>query len=207
MTPSQTCETIRVALSARLDNEDTGIPEAQLAAHLESCAECRQWLARAHRVEVGVVDAPDLTDRIMAAVAADAVDGPAATRAPGPAPERRRILQVATIAIAAVQVALALPDLLGALGFGPSQHVSHEIGCLDLALAVGFLLAGLRPALAAAYTPVAIVLATGLVATSGLDVLHHRVGAGQEVAHMVIVAQAALVWGLARSEVRSPRFS
>src|SRR5439155_24112674 len=113
--PSLPCGAVRTALSAQLDDEDPGTPAATLADHLDTCAGCRDWLAHAQRLAVRVPgEAPDLTSGILAAVAADA----ASRRDADPDRLWRRTLQVATVAIAAVQLALAVPDLLGALGVG-----------------------------------------------------------------------------------------
>lgn len=64
-----TCGSVRLELSARLDGETTPEVEAMLAHHLESCAGCRRYdeklhlLRRAVRLQpAGAV--PDLTDRI-----------------------------------------------------------------------------------------------------------------------------------------------
>jgi hypothetical protein len=104
------------------------------------------------------------------------------------------------VVVAAAQLVVALPALLGALGIGDDTlHVSHEAGSLDVALAVGFLLAGLRPALARAYTPVGFALAACLILTSGLDVLQQRVTLAHETGHLVVVVQAVLVWALSRT--------
>jgi predicted anti-sigma-YlaC factor YlaD len=195
--PSAPCAAARVALSAQLDHEDPGTPAAWLAGHLDTCAECRRWLARAERVTRAVQPtrtAPDLTAPILAAVTADAAAREA--RSGERLARWRRALQLATVAAAAAQLVLAMPGLLGAAGFGPTQHSGHERASLDAALAVGFLLAGLRPALARAFTPVAMVLALCLTLTSGLDVLFQRVTLGHEATHLVVLAQAALVWAL-----------
>jgi len=43
------CSRIRTAVSARLDGEEPppGMTAQQVAAHLDTCAACRQWEARA----------------------------------------------------------------------------------------------------------------------------------------------------------------
>jgi predicted anti-sigma-YlaC factor YlaD len=205
--PHLSCDAARLALSAQLDDEDPGTPAAHVAAHLDGCAGCRQWLAAAEQVNrVVPLDpgpAPDLTARIMAAVAA-APTGADDTRAPALSPAARTArwrnrLQVATVAIAAAQLVVALPELLGALGFGDTPHASHEVASLDAALAVGFLVAGMRPALARAYTPVGFVLAVCLIVTSGFDLLQGLTTLTHVTTHVVVVVQAALVWALSRT--------
>ena len=41
------CDVAREALSARLDGERQHVPAGRVDAHLESCADCRTWLAEA----------------------------------------------------------------------------------------------------------------------------------------------------------------
>jgi Putative zinc-finger len=70
------CAEARVDLSARLDDELDVVEGEALEAHLETCAACRreEEVLRATRRAVRiqpVEDVPDLTNRIMQAVAAD----------------------------------------------------------------------------------------------------------------------------------------
>ncbi|MBB4780784.1 zf-HC2 domain-containing protein [Streptomyces rapamycinicus] len=46
------CSRIRTAVSARLDGEGLppGVTAGRLAAHLDACAACRQWEARARHL-------------------------------------------------------------------------------------------------------------------------------------------------------------
>jgi predicted anti-sigma-YlaC factor YlaD len=185
------CEDVRVALSARLDGEDPGQPAEAIDAHLASCPSCVAWEEDARRmtraVRVQAASVPDLTEAIVAAAATAGRDREARGR--------RQILRVAVAAAAVVQVALALPALLGAAGDG--MHASREMAAFDVAVAVGFLLAAYRPARARAYMPVALVLALGLVVTSGIDVARGETAVGHEFGHLVAVVQAALLYGLA----------
>jgi predicted anti-sigma-YlaC factor YlaD len=204
--PHLSCDAARLALSAQLDDEDPGTPAAQVAAHLDGCAGCREWFAAAEQVNrVVSLDpgpAPDLTARIMAAVSAQSAAPPEAEPTLSPAGRTarwRNRLQVATVTIAAAQLVVALPELLGALGFGDTPHASHEVASLDAALAVGFLVAGMRPALARAYTPVGFVLAVCLILTSGFDLLQGLTTLAHVTTHVVIVVQAAVVWALSRT--------
>ncbi|MFJ9691114.1 zf-HC2 domain-containing protein [Kitasatospora sp. NPDC101183] len=56
------CAQFRTALSARLDGEPTGLPEARLDKHLARCGGCRAWLERA--------------EGLRARTGAQAADGP-----------------------------------------------------------------------------------------------------------------------------------
>ena len=67
------CADVRVAISAALDGEAPGLDSAAVDRHLERCAECRRFAARARsvhrttRVRSAEVP-PDLTDEILAAI-------------------------------------------------------------------------------------------------------------------------------------------
>jgi predicted anti-sigma-YlaC factor YlaD len=190
------CSQARTALSARLDGEDPGVVASALDDHLAACAGCRQWLAAAGRLDAAPLAVPapppDLTAAVLTRLAAER-----ATRLAAAAhrDERlRRGLRIAVGLIAAVQLLLAMPGVLSLDGV----HASHEAASVDVALAAGFLFAAYQPALARAYTPVALVLATCLAVSGGLDVLQGRAGLAHELVHLVAVGQAALLWALGR---------
>jgi hypothetical protein len=87
------CEDVRVAMSARLDGEDPGLAPEQIDGHLSGCPGCAAWLGEVERLAgaVRLAPAPDLTGRIMGAVAADPVIAAAAwgpPPPPGAAPRR-----------------------------------------------------------------------------------------------------------------------
>ncbi|GAB3171749.1 putative anti-sigma-YlaC factor YlaD [Micromonospora palomenae] len=194
------CDDVRVALSARLDGEDPQAPAAALEAHTASCADCRSWLARAEQVtrltRVRSVQVPDLTARVLAAVAADpvlAARSPAAVRA-----ARRQVLRVAVAVAAVAQLAIALPMLLAGLGVAADPHTSREMASFDVALAVGFALAAWRPERARAFLPVALVLALCLAGTSVVDIANSTTALVHEVGHLAAVVQAGLLWALGR---------
>ncbi|WP_346536156.1 zf-HC2 domain-containing protein [Micromonospora sp. DPT] len=194
------CDDVRVALSARLDGEDPQAPAAALEAHTESCPDCRTWLARAEQVtrltRVRSVQVPDLTARVLAAVAADpvlAARSPAAVRA-----ARRQVLRVAVAVAAVAQLAIALPILLAGLGVAADPHTSREMASFDVALAVGFALAAWRPERARAFLPVALVLALCLAGTSVVDIANSTTALVHEVGHLAAVVQAGLLWALGR---------
>src|SRR5689334_13151652 len=108
------CEDVRVAMSARLDGEEPGVPPEEIDGHLAGCVDCTGWLAEVRRLPRPVLAAPDLTGRIMAAVAADPVIAADAARrqAAAEARGRHQVLRIAVAAAAVVQLALALPTLI-----------------------------------------------------------------------------------------------
>ena len=186
------CEHVRVALSARLDGEDPQVPAAELDAHTSTCVDCREWLTRAERLTLTLratpAPAPDLVPAVLAAVAAERRSEPAG---------RRQILRVAVAVLAVAQLASAVTIMFGAEGaFG--AHATREMACFDVALAVGFILAALRPERAQALTPVAFVLAVCLAVTSAVDVANAQTAIVHEIGHLAAVVQAAALWALGR---------
>src|SRR5690242_11281066 len=125
------CEDVQAALSARLDGEDPGLSSEAVDGHVAGCATCSAWLAGVQALTIGQADPPDLTDRIMAAVA------PHVARARVAAEERarRQVLRIAVAVAAVAQFALAVPTFLG------TAHTGRDMGSFDIAVAVGFLLA------------------------------------------------------------------
>lgn len=218
--PGISCDQARLALSARLDGEPLGMPADRLKAHMATCAGCTDWLTRAEQltrlVRVQPARVPDLTAAILAAVAADrAADRAAAAEkaiAERPAPPGRviagrqavqRLLQAAVAAIAAMELLVIMPVMLG---LNANEHASHEVGAFAAAVAVAFLLAAFQPKLARAYTPIAVVLAVCLTATSGLDIGEHRVTVLHEIGgHWGTIIQAGLIFALGRLYSPSPR--
>jgi predicted anti-sigma-YlaC factor YlaD len=203
------CDQARLALSARLDGEPLGVPADRLGSHLDACPACADWLARAEQVtrlvRVQPARVPDLTAGILAAVAADrevldqARSAHAKAAAARVAPGRQalvRLLQAAVAAVAAMQLLVIMPVMLG---IGADEHASHEVGAFEAAMAVAFLLTAFQPRLARAYTPIAIVLALCLAATSGLDIGEHRVTVLHELGgHFGTIIQAGLILALGR---------
>ncbi|GAA1893589.1 zf-HC2 domain-containing protein [Asanoa iriomotensis] len=195
------CEHVRVALSARLDGEAPPAPAAEIDAHAASCTACQAWLTGAERldrlVKAAPPVAPDLTAGVLAAVAADRQ-----RRAEAEPAARRQVLRVAVGVLAVAQLVSAAPALLGvesALG----AHASREMACFDIAIAVGFALAALRPERAGGVVPVAIVLALCLAVTSAVDVASGRAAAAHEIGHLAAVVQAAALWALGRGGRRT----
>jgi predicted anti-sigma-YlaC factor YlaD len=201
------CEDVHLALSARLDGEAETQPRALVDAHLAGCERCRDWLALAERVtrmvRVQAVAVPDLTERIIAASHADGslpgLTRPRASAAPevtaGPA-VGLRWLRLLLGVLAVVQLMLAVPDLLGAVGH--DAHAGREVAAFDIALAVGLLIAACYPEHARIFAPVVLTLVMCFAAISTLDVLQGVVAPGRVAIHMIAVLQAGLLWLLAR---------
>jgi predicted anti-sigma-YlaC factor YlaD len=200
------CAQIRVALSATHDGEEPGVDREEVAAHLVGCDECQAWRSAAQGVTQVVMagapaQAPDLTARVLAAVAAD----PAATAArtvvtPKPSFAHPGVLRWALGISAVVQLLLALPSMLVDPTSGNTAlHAGREMASFDVAVAIGFLFVAARPAWARALVPVAVALAGCLLLTSTMDVSDGAAQFGHELNHLLAGVQAVLLWGLARA--------
>lgn len=191
------CEHFRLGISARLDGEDAGVDDATLAWHLANCVPCRRYeseaiaLTRAVRV-ASAEAAPDLAPTIMAAINAERMG------------KSRRFdpqaLRAGLIALALVQMALALPILLFGREAGASVHIAREIGSFDFALAVGFLFVGWRPARAYGMLPLVAALVACLGVTTAIDLVRGTATAVSESAHLLDLLGLASVWELSRLE-------
>lgn len=199
------CDDVRLSLSARLDGEATPLPAAEVDKHLTACPGCRAWLATAQRVtrvvRVQAVDVPDLTERILAA-ARDEGALPPTGRTPPPAVRIRGGVRGALGLLAVVQLLLAVPRLLGAVGH--DLHAGREVAAFDIALAVGLLVVACYPEYAKVFAPVVVTLVVCFAAASGMDILQGVVTPGDVAIHALSVAQAGLVWVLARTARSRP---
>jgi predicted anti-sigma-YlaC factor YlaD len=104
-------------------------------------------------------------------------------------------------AAAAAQLMIIIPALiLGDAGAGVPVQASHELGAFNLALAVGFLAAALRPARARGALPL-VGAATGLlVALAIIGSVLGQTTLLAETPHLIAVAGSALLavlaWGV-----------
>ena len=205
------CAQIRVALSALADQEDPGSDRTDVDAHLAGCAECRAWRSAAAvataEVRAGrrsASEVPDLTEQVLAAVAADRRparrrSGAAGGRSPGSL--HAGVLRWAVGLSAIAQLLLALPALVAEPSTGDAAlHTGREMASFDVAVAIGFLFVAARPAWARALVPVAVALAGCLLLTSAIDVADGAAQLGHELNHLLAGVQAALMWLLARAD-------
>jgi predicted anti-sigma-YlaC factor YlaD len=191
------CAQIRVALSAILDGEEPGLHREEIAAHLAGCEDCRAWRSAAGSitevVRSAAAPAPDLTEQVLAAVAADRPAPVRSTAHPG-------VLRWALGISAVAQLLLALPALVADPNAADSaMHASREMASFDVAVAIGFLFVAGRPAWARALVPVAVALAGCLLLTSTIDVSDGAAQLGHELNHLLAGVQAVLLWLLARA--------
>jgi predicted anti-sigma-YlaC factor YlaD len=177
-----------------VDGEDPGADPGVVEAHLAGCAACCDWREAAH----------DVTRRARLQLA-EPVPSPAAevlatlharTRA-ARRPRRVAVARMALVAAAAAQICLAVPFLLFGHDRTAPQHVAHEMGSFDAALAVGFLVAAWRPARALGMRALLGVAAVLLVVTAVADLVAGRTTLLDEAPHLVAVAGWLLVRYLA----------
>ena len=190
------CDRFREALSARIDGEDTGLPDGALEAHLEACAGCRAWQQRAHAVTRrarlgGSFLGHDLTPLVLAA-------------APTAAIGRRRELsrRAGLAAVAAAQLAVSVPLLLLGHDHDAGAHAAHELGSFDLALAIAFAVGAIRPALAAGLAWPCAIASAGLTGTAVTDLIGGQTPGADEAQHLVAAAGALLLIWQARTNGR-----
>jgi predicted anti-sigma-YlaC factor YlaD len=177
----------REALSAAADGEPLGVDESMLAAHLGRCVECSEFetgLRRLHRMtRLRSTEAvPDLTAAIL--------DGwRAAPTLPGLA---AGVLRWTLVLIAALEMGLAAPELLG------RWHAGGDLGTWQVAAAVGFLSVAAQPRWAAQMLP---MLSAATVLT--IFVIWHDVALGtvlisQEWPHALLIGGVTVLAVIAR---------
>ncbi|CAM3128124.1 hypothetical protein [Stackebrandtia soli] len=191
------CASARAALSARMDDEDV-LDAAATLDHLRECAACGEWIGHANRISETArkryVSTPDLTEPVLRRIGDHERGRAARLRA------WRRGLRWAVGVAAIAQLGLALPALWpGADVGGHALHASREMASFDIAVAVGFLLAAIRPDRARAFVPVAFALAGCLAVTSLVDIAGGATDVLHEASHATALVQAGLLWALGRT--------
>jgi predicted anti-sigma-YlaC factor YlaD len=186
------CEDVREVLSARLDGEapPPGLDLAAVDVHLGTCPGCSGFAQaatqhhRAMRIRAAE-SVPDLTEAILARTA---------PLHPQPIREWARY---ALFVVAATQLVLAIPAMLGGDG-AAGIHATRELAGTDVAVAVGFLWAAWQPRRAAGLLPLALALAGMMLATAVLDVADGDARALAESVHLLDLLGVGFLWALAR---------
>jgi predicted anti-sigma-YlaC factor YlaD len=193
-----THERVRAALSARLDGEQSTELVVPVAEHLDGCAACQQWQQAAEQVTPRVRQAagrpvPDRTEQLLAAILAD--------QAPPRRPRRIRLeARAGLAAVAAAQFVAIVPALVfGNAGGGTPVHASRELGVFNLALAAGFAVAAVRPALARGMLPLAGVATAALAVLAFVDSALGYTTLIAETPHLITLVGAVLLFVLARA--------
>lgn len=131
---------------------------------------------------------PDRTDAILRVI----------DRRPARAPRADRVTRwrLLTVLVALVQIAAAVPLLLGQ-GDEMHGHFARHMGVFAIALAVGLLMAAYRPDRARALLPMLVALVVGLVWSCLDDLIHGQPVPDSIIAHGVDVIGLVAVWQLA----------
>ena len=90
--------------------------------------------------------------------------------------------------VAVGQLVVTIPPLLFGTDHEAPMHVAHELGAFDMALAVGFLVAVLRPSRAQGMRTLVGCAALLLVVTAAIDLLTGRTTPSDELPHLLAVA-------------------
>jgi predicted anti-sigma-YlaC factor YlaD len=193
------CSKAREALSAAVDGEPAD-PPAAVGAHLRSCSACREFFDRSRAFQLlaraAVRDAPAIPD--LTSFVLDTA------RRERHRPDRWTSgLRLGLLAVAVIQLGLAVPGLIFGTDEGAPIHIAHEVGAWDLALAIGFVFAAWRPLRAIGLLPFAAALSGGLILTACIDVMHGRAVALTETTHLLELVGTALLYLLVAPRPRS----
>lgn len=190
---SMKCETVREALSARIDGEQEVISADTTDRHLSVCPACKDWYQRAEALRRATIlhtapPVPDLTGAIMAQL---------------PPRRKRDYARVALGVVAITQTVLALIQLFGAdTGHGQDAmghafmmgHMSHESTAWNVAIGIGLVWVALRTRAAAGQLPLLSVFVGVLTITSVLDVVRADVTVARLMTHIPVVLGLALLY-------------
>ncbi|MCE7008643.1 zf-HC2 domain-containing protein [Kibdelosporangium philippinense] len=190
------CGTCTEALSARLDGESLGWPEAEVDAHLKTCASCQDWYTAAtnlnRRVKVrSFVPTPDLVSSVLAEAA----------------PRRRPVARIALAGVGLIQLLLAMAQLFGtdthaAHGATLTPHLISEGAAWNLALGLAMLAAAWQTKRAIGLLPAVGVFVAALVVFSVIDLATIGVPASRLLSHIPLVAGVALLYLVQREHKR-----
>ena len=190
------CSEAREALSAWADGESGPYDEAAVRAHVAGCRDCVAFeaalsgLADMFTVPVNAEPVPDVSPAVLARV------------------RRRResrvfVLRWGVALMGAAELTNAAYSFI-AHG-GQEGHATHESLSFTIAICLGLLVAGFRPALARGYLPVIGTAVVLLLFTAVLDVSAGRVGALDELPHIDLLVGFIFLWLLGREQPRGPR--
>jgi len=186
-----TCALWTSAISAEIDGEEPGVDRRLLAAHLESCSDCRRFRDDAIRLRAAtsIRPAPEMPDLSRRVTKLNAI----ADRA-----SRWGLIRGLLALVALEILVVALPALLLGEEDATSAHAARHLGAFSVAYAVALLVVVVRPARARSILPVTAVLAGALVITAAIDIGEGNIPLLGETAHLPEVLSVLLVWLLAR---------
>jgi predicted anti-sigma-YlaC factor YlaD len=189
------CSHFRELVSADLDGELAEGERRSLARHLEGCADCRPYAAKASELHrsLRVHAAPPVPD-LVGSVLARLGDAPPSRR------PRQLAWRVGLAAVGLIQIVLAGPALVRHPDLTEEMHAIHHLNAWAVAFAVGLLVVAWQPWRVQGVLPIATALAAVMVFTVVLDVHNHHAIVMSATAHLLELAGLVLAWGLARQE-------
>jgi hypothetical protein len=107
------------------------------------------------------------------------------------------LARLGLVAVAFGQLVLTVPCLILGQDHSAPQHVAHEMGAFDAALAAGFLAAAWRPSRALGMRALVGVAAVLLVLTAVIDLVAGGTSVGDEAPHLLAFAGWLLICYLA----------
>lgn len=185
------CEEVREAISARLDNE----PAPMVADHLAGCADCSAWAERAQeltrRVRLAPVEPAGSDAELLAAVRTEWVADRVRSR--------RRIATRSSLGVvAAAQLALAIA-LLADGSMAGMKHMDHELLAFNIAVALGFGFAAIRPRRARGMLPITGLTVAAIAVAAIADIAGGCIALLHETQHLALIAGWLLLWAVART--------
>ncbi|HVX45170.1 MAG TPA: zf-HC2 domain-containing protein [Mycobacteriales bacterium] len=189
-----TCGRIRELLSAYLDGEADLAETAQVQQHLDRCAGCRVWRARAEALTRAVRltparSGPDLSDRIVAEYRPRAIDllrGPIGART-------RAACRIALAAVCLVQVVISVLTLTGQDAMGSDHampgmsHLDHESAAWNIAVVAGLAWVALRPRKGVGALPLLGAFVLSLTGLCVHDLITGQVGIDRVALHVPVL--------------------
>jgi predicted anti-sigma-YlaC factor YlaD len=176
------CDECRDLISARQDGEM--VDDEIIEAHLVTCAPCRDWEQRSHRLaRAGLAVAEVAHVSVM----------PQA-RTPGSLVDRwLRIM------LAWVGVALVVWNISGVLETGADPgavHLARHQSAFAVALGVAFLYVAWRSDRAYGLVPFAVTFAVAVTAVAVVDLVTGSANASRESLHFLELAGLVMLWTL-----------
>jgi predicted anti-sigma-YlaC factor YlaD len=172
------CERCREALSARLDDEDPGIDDASVHAHLASCASCRAYESR-------LVDLHRMT-RVRRAEPVPDLSGAVMARMPVPGNPHDAVLGWLRSGLTFIGVVTVL--LAAAVIAANDPTNPAHLAAWDLAFGGALLIAAYQPARARGLLPMAVLLVGSMALASTVDLAN-----GHDPTHGLLFHAAELI--------------
>jgi predicted anti-sigma-YlaC factor YlaD len=176
MSANSECVEVSEALSARHDGEAAPLSTAAVAAHLATCASCREFERSLSETE--------LARKVVARSRRSASS------------TGWWVLRTLLALVAIGYLVTAVPEMLFTTDLHHG-HLAHHLGVFEASYGVMLCLIAVRPARARAIVPFTAVLAIGMVAFAVTDMANGRAFPLAESAHLLELAGLVLVWLLA----------